>query len=127
MDKIRRWRQRISQLCRIRGRLENQLMTPKAMRIGSVVKQYYSVLMAKTLPAMADFASKVFCRVGARTYEEDTPRSCAISLDKRSLFSYLQLILKQVLITGDTGCLAKREVEIKALFSDNFERMMLLE
>jgi len=31
---------------------------------------------AKTLPAMADFASKVFCRVGARTYEEDTAISC---------------------------------------------------
>jgi hypothetical protein len=31
---------------------------------------------AKTLPAMADFASKVVCRVGARTYEEDTAISC---------------------------------------------------
>ncbi len=31
---------------------------------------------AKTLPAMADFASKVFCRIDARTYEEDTAISC---------------------------------------------------
>ena len=37
---------------------------------------FYSVLMAKALPAMADFASKVFCRVGARTHEEDTTLSC---------------------------------------------------
>jgi hypothetical protein len=41
MDKmISRWRQRISQLCKIRGRLEYQLMRPKSMRVGSVVKQY---------------------------------------------------------------------------------------
>ncbi len=41
MDKvISRWRQRISQLCKIRGRLEGQLMRPRPMRIGSVVKQY---------------------------------------------------------------------------------------
>ena len=41
MDKmISRWRQRISQLGKIRGRLENQLVRPKPMRIGSVVKQY---------------------------------------------------------------------------------------
>ena len=40
MDTISRWRQRISQLCKIRGRLESQLMRPKSMRVGSVVKQY---------------------------------------------------------------------------------------
>jgi len=40
MDQVSRWRQRISQLRKIRGRLENQLMRPRAMRIGSVVKQY---------------------------------------------------------------------------------------
>lgn len=41
MDKfISRWRQRISQLVKIRSRLESQLMRPKPMRIGSVVKQY---------------------------------------------------------------------------------------
>ena len=41
MDRIvSRWRQRIDQLCKIRGRLEHQLMRPKFMRVGSVVKQY---------------------------------------------------------------------------------------
>jgi Family of unknown function (DUF6788) len=40
MDSISRWRQRINQLCKIRGHLESQLMKPKQMRIGSVVKQY---------------------------------------------------------------------------------------
>ncbi len=40
MDTVSRWRQRISQLCKIRGRLEHQLMRPKSMRVGSVVKQY---------------------------------------------------------------------------------------
>jgi len=40
MDRVSRWRQRISQLGRIRSRLESQLMRPKPMRIGSVVKQY---------------------------------------------------------------------------------------
>ena len=40
MEKVSRWRQRISQLRRIRGFLENRLMKPKAMRVGSVVKQY---------------------------------------------------------------------------------------
>ena len=40
MEKASRWRQRISQLRQIRGRLENQLMRPKAMRVGSVVRQY---------------------------------------------------------------------------------------
>jgi len=40
MEKVSRWRQRISQLRGIRGRLEDQLMKPKAMRVGSVVKQY---------------------------------------------------------------------------------------
>jgi hypothetical protein len=40
MDKVSRWRQRISQLRKIRRHLENQLMRPRAMRIGSVVKQY---------------------------------------------------------------------------------------
>ena len=49
--------------------------------------QFYSVLIAKALPAMADFASKVFCRVGARTYEEDTAISCGrFSLTYYSLF-----------------------------------------
>jgi hypothetical protein len=40
MDQVSRWRQRISQLGKIRGRLENHLMRPRAMRVGSVVKQY---------------------------------------------------------------------------------------
>src|SRR5512136_53719 len=40
MEKASRWRQRISQLRKIRGRLEEQLMRPKAMRVGSVVRQY---------------------------------------------------------------------------------------
>ena len=40
MDQVSRWRQRISQLRKIRGRLEEQLMRPKAMRVGSVVRQY---------------------------------------------------------------------------------------
>jgi hypothetical protein len=40
MEKVSRWRQRISRLRQIRGRLENRLMKPKAMRVGSVVKQY---------------------------------------------------------------------------------------
>jgi len=40
MDTINRWRQRMSQPCKIRGRLESQLMIPKSMRVGSVVKQY---------------------------------------------------------------------------------------
>jgi hypothetical protein len=40
MEKISRWRQRISQLRKIRGLLESRLMKPKAMRVGSVVKQY---------------------------------------------------------------------------------------
>ena len=40
MEKISRWRQRISQLRKIRGLLENRLMKPKGMRVGSVVKQY---------------------------------------------------------------------------------------
>ena len=40
MEKISRWRQRISRLRKIRGLLESRLMKPKAMRVGSVVKQY---------------------------------------------------------------------------------------
>jgi len=40
MEKISRWRQQISRLRRIRGLLENRLMKPKGMRVGSVVKQY---------------------------------------------------------------------------------------
>lgn len=40
MGKVSRWRQRISQLRKIRGLLENRLMKPKAMRVGSVGKQY---------------------------------------------------------------------------------------
>jgi hypothetical protein len=40
MEKVSRWRQRISRLRKIRGFLENRLMKPKAMRVGSVVKQY---------------------------------------------------------------------------------------
>jgi len=40
MEKVSRWRQRISQLRKIRGLLEHRLMKPKAMRSGSVVKQY---------------------------------------------------------------------------------------
>ena len=40
MDKvISRWRQQLSQLGKIRGRLESQLMRPKPLGIGSVVKQ----------------------------------------------------------------------------------------
>jgi len=39
MDSVSRWRQRISQLGKIRERLENQLMRPKAMRVGSVLRQ----------------------------------------------------------------------------------------
>ena len=40
MEKVSRWRQRISQLRKIRGLLENRLMKPKGMRVGSVVRQY---------------------------------------------------------------------------------------
>ena len=40
MEKISRWRQRVRQLRKIRGLLEDRLMKPKAMRVGSVVKQY---------------------------------------------------------------------------------------
>src|SRR5512139_354515 len=40
MDQVSRWRQRIDQLSKIRRRLESQLMRPRNMRIGSVVKQY---------------------------------------------------------------------------------------
>src|SRR4030043_1809967 len=40
MDQVSRCCQRISQLGKIRGRLENHLMRPKAMRVGSVVRQY---------------------------------------------------------------------------------------
>jgi len=40
MEKVSRWRQRISQLRKIRGLLENRLMKPKEMRVGSVGKQY---------------------------------------------------------------------------------------
>ena len=40
MEKISRWRQQVRQLRRIRSLLENRLMKPKAMRVGSVVKQY---------------------------------------------------------------------------------------
>ena len=40
MEIVSRWRQRINQLRKIRGLLENRLMKPKAMRAGSVVKQY---------------------------------------------------------------------------------------
>ena len=40
MEKVSRWRQRVSQLRKIRGLLENRLMKPKEMRVGSVVKQY---------------------------------------------------------------------------------------
>jgi hypothetical protein len=40
MDQVSRWRQRIDQLSKIRRRLESQLMRPRSMRIGSVVKQY---------------------------------------------------------------------------------------
>ena len=40
MEKVSRWRQRISRLRKIRGLLENRLMKPKAMRVGSVVKPY---------------------------------------------------------------------------------------
>jgi hypothetical protein len=40
MDQVSRWRQRIGQLSKIRRRLESQLMRPRGMRIGSVVKQY---------------------------------------------------------------------------------------
>ena len=40
MDPVSRWRQRIDQLSKIRRRLESQLMRPRNMRIGSVVKQY---------------------------------------------------------------------------------------
>src|SRR4030066_387611 len=40
MEKVSRWRQRFSQLRKIRGLLENRLMKPKAMRVGSVVRQY---------------------------------------------------------------------------------------
>ena len=40
MEKVSRWRQRISQLRKIRGFLEHRLMKPKGMRVGSVVKQY---------------------------------------------------------------------------------------
>lgn len=39
-DKVSRWRQRISRLVQIRDRLEDQLMRPKRMRVGSVVRQY---------------------------------------------------------------------------------------
>ena len=40
MEKISRRRQRIRQLRKIRGLLENRLVKPKGMRVGSVVKQY---------------------------------------------------------------------------------------
>jgi hypothetical protein len=40
MERVSRWRQRISRLRKIRGLLESRLMKPKAMRVGSVVKQY---------------------------------------------------------------------------------------
>ena len=40
MEKISRWRHQVRQLRRIRSLLENRLMKPKAMRVGSVVKQY---------------------------------------------------------------------------------------
>ena len=40
MEKVSRWRQRIRQRRKIRGLLENRLMKPKAMRVGSVGKQY---------------------------------------------------------------------------------------
>jgi hypothetical protein len=40
MDQISRWRQRISRSRKIRGLLENRLMKPTVMRVGSVVKQY---------------------------------------------------------------------------------------
>jgi hypothetical protein len=40
MEKISRRRQRIRQLRKVRGLLENRLMKPRAMRIGSVVRQY---------------------------------------------------------------------------------------
>src|SRR4030042_1046028 len=40
MDQISRWRQGISRLGKIRGLLENRLMKPKGMRVGSVVKQF---------------------------------------------------------------------------------------
>jgi hypothetical protein len=40
MEQVSRWRQRISQLRKIRNRLEERLMRPKRMRVGSVVKQY---------------------------------------------------------------------------------------
>ena len=40
MDQESRWRQRISQLRKIREPLEAQLMRPKPMRVGSVVRQY---------------------------------------------------------------------------------------
>ena len=39
MEKVSRWRQRVRQLRKLRGFLENRLMKPKAMRVGSVVKQ----------------------------------------------------------------------------------------
>ena len=39
MDRESQWRQRISQLRKIRERLEAQLMRPKPMRAGSVVRQ----------------------------------------------------------------------------------------
>jgi len=40
MEKVSRWRQRISHLRKGRGLLENRLMKPRGMRVGSVVKQY---------------------------------------------------------------------------------------
>jgi hypothetical protein len=40
MNQVSRWRQRIDRLGKIRRGLESQLMRPRAMRIGSVVKQY---------------------------------------------------------------------------------------
>jgi hypothetical protein len=40
MEKISRRRQRIRQLRKVRGLLENRLVKPKGMRVGSVVKQY---------------------------------------------------------------------------------------
>jgi hypothetical protein len=40
MENISRRRQRVSQLRKVRSLVENRLMKPKAMRVGSVVKQY---------------------------------------------------------------------------------------
>jgi hypothetical protein len=40
MEQVSRWRQRVSQLRRIRGQLEDRVMRPRSMRVGFVVKQY---------------------------------------------------------------------------------------